>query len=418
MSRTPPPETVELVSFDGGIVERCHRKRPDRYWMVEAENGSNPLIARGGGYSYAAASFGARSLVLDMTRFDRLLGFDEETRVIAVEGGITLGDLLSITGPRNLILRVQPGYPGITVGGCIAAHVHGKNPFLEGTFTHLVESLTLFHPKYGSIEVERSAAPEPFELTCGGLGLTGVILSARLRLEPLAGFMVSIERSEIGNLSEALAAVRSMTEGSAFAYTWHDGVPRLGAFGRGFVYRGSIQAGTPFPTKGFSYRRHDAETRRKIPVSLLGGARARLLTSGFWIAERLKPRTIEIPLYEAMFPFARRFEYFLLYGRRGLAEYQAIVPHASIEAFLGELERRILRARPDGVMVSMKLFRGEPRLLRFEKDGVCLTLDFARSSATTKFFETLDEMCIEAGAIPNVIKDSRLPAAIVRKCYP
>ncbi len=413
-----PTETVELVSFDGGVSLTCERFRPDRYRAIESFGGVSSGIARGGGYSYAAASFGAGSVVVDMTRFDRVLEFDEGAGRIEVQAGTTLESILCLTGPRSLLLSVQPGYPRITIGGCIAASVHGKNPFFEGTFTHQVESLTLFHPRHGILELSRDSEPDLFHLTCGGLGLTGVILSAVLRLQTALGFEASVERTEIGSLSEGLSAVRSLTDGSAFAYTWHDGVPRRSSFGRGFVYRGRILPGTPYPAARRRYRGIDAATRGRFPVALLRGPTSLLLTSGFRATERLKSRTSNMPLFDAMFPLARRSEYFLLFGRRGLAETQVIVADSQIEAFLGELEALLLRTGAGSVMISMKLFRGERRLLRFEANGVCVTVDLARSAATASFLGAFDEMCAEAGALPNLIKDSRIPLATVRRCYP
>jgi decaprenylphospho-beta-D-ribofuranose 2-oxidase len=353
-----------------------------------------------------------------MTHFDRVLGFDEAAKRIEVQAGATLETLLAVTGPKNLILPVQPGYPRITVGGCIAANVHGKNPFLEGTFRDLVESLTLFHPRIGTVDVSRSSRPELFHLTCGGLGLSGVILSATLRLQPVGGFAARVERTEIASLSEGLRAVRSMTEGSAFAYTWHDGVPRRSTFGRGFVYRGEILPGAPYPDVTRRYRRIDAGSRGALPLSLFHGPTAGVLTRCFWTAERLKSRTVNVPLFDAMFPFARRAEYFRLFGGRGLAEAQVIVPDDRIEDFLDEIERRLLRERPGSVMISMKLFRGKPRLVSFEGNGVCVTLDFARTEATSNFLRALDEICVANRALPNIIKDSRLPRDTVRRCYP
>jgi len=415
---TPASETVELVSFDGGVAEICERWRPDRYRMIESSAGVSPRIARGGGYSYAAASFGARSTVWDMTQFDRVLGFDETAKRIEVQAGSTLETILAVAGPKNLILPVQPGYPRITVGGCIAANVHGKNPFLEGTFTDQVESLTLFHPRIGTVDVSRGSSPELFYLTCGGLGLSGVILSATLRLQTIAGFAARVERTEIRSLSEGLQAVRSMTEGSAFAYTWHDGVPHRSRFGRGFVYRGEIVPGAPYPEVRRPYRRIDAVSRGALPLSLLHRSTAGLLTRCFWTTERLKSGTVNVPLFDALFPFARRSEYFRLFGRPGLAEAQVIVPDHQIEGFLDEIERQVHRELPGSVMISMKLFRGTPRLVCFEGNGVCVTLDFARTDATSSFLRALDEMCVATGALPNVIKDSRLPMDTVRRCYP
>jgi decaprenylphospho-beta-D-ribofuranose 2-oxidase len=377
-----------------------------------------PRIARGGGYSYAAASFGADSLVVDMTRFDRVLAFDATTHRIVVEAGITLEGVLAATGPHGLLLPVQPGYPRITVGGCIAPNVHGKNPFLEGTFRDHVEAVRLFHPRHGTLELNREQHPELFELTCGGYGLTGVILSASLRLQQTPGFEMAIERVDVGSLAEGLSAVRAMADANAFAYTWHDGVPGRASFGRGFVYQGRIRPGTPYPARRRRYRGIDATSRRRLPFALLRGATSPLLTWGFRTTERLKASTTALPLFEAMFPFARRSEYFLLFGRAGLAEAQVIVPETNAETFLSELERLLARVGASSVMISMKLFRGEPRLLRFEGTGVCVTVDFARSTTTDAFLPRFDELCVAAGALPNLIKDSRIPLDTVRRCYP
>jgi decaprenylphospho-beta-D-ribofuranose 2-oxidase len=413
------PEVATLRSFDGGVTERAAFLRPDRYRMIEADLGQRPRIARGGGYSYAAASFGGGSLVLETRRFNRLLRFEPEARLIEVEAGLTLEDLLALTAPRGLWLPVQPGYPAITIGGCIAANVHGKNPCREGTFRRSVVDLTLFHPRLGSVRINHEAQPELFDLTCGGYGLTGVILAATLRLEPLPGWVASVERVPIATLAEGLKQIRHRTERSAFAYTWHQGTPKNGVFGRGLVYEGAIPTGPP-PHDGAlpRYRRLNPSNRARFVVPLWGRLTTRLLGSGFRAVETMRPARSEQPVFDMLFPFARRGEYFLLYGRRGLAEYQALVPHASVDEFLRGLEHEALRVRPPVVMMSMKLFRGEQRLLRFEGDGVCVTVNLVRSGDGVGFLTVLDRLTLAAGGIPHIVKDSRLPAAVAGQSYP
>jgi hypothetical protein len=132
----------------------------------------------------------------------------------------------------------------------------------------------------------------------------------------------------------------------------------------------------------------------------------------------MRPATSRQPVFDTIFPFARRGEYFLLYGRRGLAEYQVLVPHSSVDEFLREFEREVLRLRPPVVMASMKLFRGEPGLLRFEGDGVCITVNLVRSPGGVGFLAVLDRLTLAAGGIPHIVKDSRLPASVVARSYP
>ncbi len=411
-------ETASFHSFDGSFVEQAAICRPDRYRMVESAIGAERVIARGGGYSYAAASFGGGSLVLDMTRLDRVLRFEPQEKLIEVEAGMRLEQVLALSAPRGLILPVQPGYPAITVGGCIAANVHGKNPQREGTFRHSVVDLTLCHPRLGTLRVDRHREPELFELSCGGYGLTGVILAATLRLEPLVGWTASVERIPIESMSEGLGLVRERTEAAAFAYTWHQGIPGATAFGRGLVYVGQLPAG-PLPQEPVvpRYRRLTARSRAWLGVPLWSRSTSRLLGTGFRALEGLRPSRSEMPLFDALFPFARRGEYFLLYGRRGLVEYQSLVPHAAAASFVAELEREVRRARPPLVMASLKLFRGEKRFVRFEADGVCFTFDLVGSSEGSAFLERLDRMTLDAGGLPHIVKDSRLPAGVVARSY-
>lgn len=416
---TTTPETATFHSFDGGYCETSAFQRPDRYRAVEAAAREGRVIARGGGYSYAAASFGGGSLVLDMTRLDRVLRFEPQQMLIEVEAGMRLEQLLELTAPRGLILPVQPGYPAITVGGCVAANVHGKNPHKEGAFRRSVVNVTLLHPRLGTLRCDSRNEPALFELTCGGYGLTGVILAVTLRLEALPGWTAAVERVPIESLAEGLARVRERTDGAAFAYTWHQGTPVAGVFGRGFVYVGHLPAG-PLPRDAVvpRYRRLTAASRRRLGAPLWGPTTSRLLGTTFRASEGLRPAKSEMPLFDAMFPFAKRGEYFLLYGRRGLAEHQSLVPHAAISEFLNALEREALRLRPPVVMASLKLFRGEPKLVRFEGDGVCVTLDLVRSAEGLRFFDVLDRLTLEHGALPHIIKDSRLPAAVVARSYP
>lgn len=410
-------EVTRFRSFDGGVAALAPFLMPDRYRMFESDLGQIPRIARGGGYSYAAASFGAGSLVFDMKRFNRVLRFDPTARLIEVEAGMTLADLLALTAPRRLWLPVLPGYPAITVGGCIAANVHGKNPNREGTFHRSIVDLTLFHPGRGTLRVDRETQAETFDLTCGGYGLTGIVLAATLRLEALPGWIASVRRIPVSTLGEGLAQIRERTEKSAFVYTWHEGSPQT--FGRGLVYDGTIPPGPPPAEDAMpSYRRLAPASRGRLRAPLWGRPTVRLLGAGFRALEKMRPTRVEISVFDALFPFARRGEYFLLFGRRGLAEYQALVPNGSIDEFLRELQREVLRARPPVVMTSMKLFRGQQRFLRFEGDGVCFTMDLVRSAPGLAFLPVLDRLTLAAGGIPNVVKDSRLPASVVARSYP
>ncbi len=412
-------ETVDLVSFDGGFEAQARVQRPDDNELIKTDLGDLPRIARGGGYSYAAASFGAGSVVHDMTGFNRLVRFDPAARLIEVEAGMTLDQLMTLTTPSALWLPVQPGYPAITIGGCIAVNVHGKNPALSGTIVRHVIGLKLFHPKHGTLRVDPENDSSVFDLTCGGYGLTGVILTVTLRLEPLPGLKLSMQRTSVGSVKEALALVRSSGGRKAFTYTWHDAAPVARTFGRGIIYEGSFVPGTPFhenlPPR---YCLLTAASRARLPISLWNRLTTRALNSLYWHWERARPERGELPLFDSLFPFARRPEIFYFFGKRGFAEYQVLVPDGRVDGFLDELQGSIVKKKAPAVLLSIKLFKGNQRHLRFDMNGVCVTLYLVRSKAGLEFLPFLDQLTAKNGGIPNVIKDSRLPCSMVRDCYP
>ncbi len=123
-------------------------------------------------------------------------------------------------------------------------------------------------------------------------------------------------------------------------------------------------------------------------------------------------------LYHSAFPFTRQERYFFFYGRKGLIEYQLIIADEKSEDFLTELQRLLRKEQPPAIMCSLKTFKGQAGSLRFEQDGVCLTLDFIRNERALAFLTQLDNLTVRAGGIPNLAKDSRLPRSVVEACYP
>ncbi|MGB0671333.1 MAG: FAD-binding oxidoreductase, partial [Rhodospirillales bacterium] len=183
-----------LRSLDGQFKAVTDIVRPDRVRQLQAIGTDQPIAPRGAGLSLSAMGFGNAGRTVGMDRFDRFKAYDAETGHITVESGATLGNVSEFLLSKGRLLPAQPGHPGISVGGSIANNVHGKNPCREGTFVDWVESLRLFHPDYGILHLSRQEKPEIFDLTCGGFGLTGIIIDATLRTEPLNGNAYGVKR--------------------------------------------------------------------------------------------------------------------------------------------------------------------------------------------------------------------------------
>ena len=408
-----PTRKERLISFDGGVAENVATAMPDRYRFWDSTDRSTPRISRGAGLSYCAASFGGGSLSIDHRRFDRILGFDAERGQVRVEAGATLGVLFSFLLSRGHFLPTQPGFAGITIGGCIAAEVHGKNHARDGCFSRQVVELEVFHPLHGIVRASPDRESDLFNLTCGGYGLTGNILAATLQARKVSGLDVNIRVERLENIADLPAALENRAATDDFVYSWHDF--RNPPFGTGFVVSGSIAKGRDGSI---------ASLRPGLTAANRGRWRLplwnRITTS---IANRayrgLMRESARIPLDEAMFPMNTRGKmYFGLFGGPGFCEYQAIVPRASFNDFVEQVRRGAEANRVAVTLASAKLFCGQQRLLRFSGDGICFAINVPRDGGSDRFLEHLDRLAEELCLLPNIIKDSRIGQKIVARAYP
>jgi decaprenylphospho-beta-D-ribofuranose 2-oxidase len=406
---------MELVSFDGGVRGAFEVERPDRYRQIEAVDPRRKRIVRGGGYSYAAAGFGGGALVQDARAFDRVLAFDRATGVLECEGGTTLGRVYEVARPAGWYLPVQPGYPRITVAGCVAADVHGKNQYRDGNFRRVVRRLELFHPRRGVTAVESGS--ELFELTCGGLGLTGHILSVELQLARLPGRRVRVERVPIARFEDTAAVLAERAPRADFVYTWHDFSRRGDAFGRGFAYTGGFLPGSEgAPEEG--HRAVDSRSRGRLRAQWLNRATTAPFNRAYAALQGFGGSAREMDLFAFLFPVARKVAYFELFGRRGFHEHQVLVPAGAFADYARALRRFVEDDRAPVTLASCKLFRGAPAHVRFDGDGVCVALDFPRGEAGTRLSRFLDGLARDMEIAPNIVKDSRLPREVVAACHP
>jgi decaprenylphospho-beta-D-ribofuranose 2-oxidase len=411
-------------SFDGGtrIETRCFAPDRYRFW----DTGSSQVgISRGAGLSYSPASFSKSVPSVEHSRFNRLLDFDSDGKILEVESGVTLGQIYQFAERRGLFLSVQPGHPKITVGGCVGADVHGKNQFRDGTFLAVVESLCLFHPNHGLLELSRSSNADMFFLTCGGYGLTGNILTARLRLTPVASPNVRLEIVPIRNIFDFAGDLANAAAQNELVYSWHDFTARGAAFGRGMMVIGNFakevsRLAAPATSRSprNSVSRLDSATRGLMPFSLFNGVTTPIFNHMYHAWFQMTSSKKLISLYEFLFPVHNKEAYFYWFGAKGFHECQIIVDAARFNSFVSEIQRRLERHPVAVTLASAKLFRGQRKLIRFTGDGICLTLNFPRDQAGAAFARFMDDLMLKHGGWPNLIKDSRLTADVVNTAYP
>ena len=412
----------ELVSLDGTERATASVHRPDRYRHLFRDlSGDEPAIPRGAGLSYCAASFGEGVRSVSSSLFNRLLAFDDETGDVTVEPGLPVGELFRFAVARGRLPPVLPGHPTITVGGCVAFNVHGKSQYHGGCFGDHVRELTVFHPDHGEVDCSPAVRPELFELTVGGFGLTGFITRVRLRLPPLAGRSLRQRRIPVANLGEAVRVMEAECDDADCLYAWNDLNRRGAAFGRGWVYSERFDEAAPTSrprTDARPFRELDPGRRGRFPWPFFRKPTAALFSRTYGWLESLKPSEAHLDLENAAFPIHGKEIYYHLFGRRGLREYQLLVPRSAWDGAVPELERCLAASRVGATLGSLKLFRGKASLLHFNGSGVCLAIDVPASPPAEDLFARLDELVLEAGGIANLSKDSRLSGEIASRMFP
>jgi decaprenylphospho-beta-D-ribofuranose 2-oxidase len=411
---------VTYVSFDGSTTVRAQARRPDRYRFFTRKCLTGPLIPRGAGLSYVAASFGGGATVIEHRSLNRLLDFDEVGMRVRVESGMSLGELHAFLAPRGFFLPVQPGHPSITVGGCVATDAHGKGHARHGTFSNQVLGLSLFHPNHGILELSHDKDSALFELTCGGYGLTGNILSVDLQVQPIRG---PLQRSRIpvNSLAELPSALLAAEREWDFVYSWHDLLARGPRFGRGFLEVSRFLGTRQNATRGDQVRTTSlltADRRRRLPIPLFQWPSAWLMNFAYMQYMTRHSATDTEDLFMFQFPIRTREFYFYLFGRRGFFEHQVLIPADTFATWSDRLKSKLRTLRIPITLGSGKFFAGPYKLLRFSGDGVCFSINVPGTRGAASFLTFLDDLALEVGARPNIVKDSRLSRDVVATTYP
>jgi decaprenylphospho-beta-D-ribofuranose 2-oxidase len=378
-------------------------------WIAES-----PLaIARGAGLSYSPASFGAGACVIDMTHFDRVLGFEPQSGQVTVEPGISVGRLTAFLAERGRYLPALPGYPRITVGGCLAFDIHGKSQTHSGNFSRWVHSLVLRHVDHGEVCCSKDREREVFELTLGGLGLTGIITQVVLNTAALPGMCIQVNTTQVNDLCEAAELLRDQAASADISYSWHDlNLPKK-QFGRGVVYierfvperqASHAELAPRQVTAHFGVPGWNRLTTR--PALALYGALAR------------RSSVAHLPLQQALFPIHGKEIYYALFGWPGFREYQVIIPHNSFTAFASDLQRLLNAAQVPITLGSLKVFKGEPRYIGFSGEGIALALDVPATRRSRGLFSQLDELVVRYRGVINLSKDSRVSTALCERTLP
>ncbi|HEX4431895.1 MAG TPA: FAD-binding oxidoreductase [Frankiaceae bacterium] len=389
------------------------------------------VIPRGLGRAYGDASQNAGGTVLDLTGFNRVHAFDEGDAVaareatITVDAGISLDALMRLLVPLGYFVPVTPGTRYVTVGGAIGSDIHGKGHHLEGSFCQHVESMTLLLA-CGETRVVRPDSPDTaaaFWATAGGMGLTGIVLTATVRLRRIASAFLRVDTERADNLDDCMQRMSERDGEYRYSAAWIDSLTTGSAMGRAVLTRGDFAAVDELPAK---HRQaplaYGPSPKLAAPPWVPGGLLRTSTVRAFnevWFRKAPRRHTGYESIPYFFHPLDGVLEWNRIYGRSGFIQYQFAVPlgaEQTVRAALGELAA----ARCPSFLTVLKRFGpGNPGPLSFPIPGWTLTVDVpAALPGLSRLLDGLDQRVVEAGGRVYLSKDSRLRPDLLASMYP
>jgi len=374
--------------------------------------GAGGMIARGLGRSYGDSSL-AKSVV-ETRHLNHLLSFDSDAGIVTCNAGISLATLLEVFVPRGWFLPVTPGTRHITVGGAVASDVHGKNHHLSGCFCEFVECIELLLGPDTVLQCSRTSHPELFYATCGGMGLTGIILSVTLRLEPVRTAYIDQQTIKASNLDEVLALFEA-NRAAPYSVAWIDCLATGSALGRSLLMIGEFSSGNELAVQ----EKQPITVPVDMPASLLNPFSIQLFNSFYY--NRITKKEVKKRVhYEPFFyPLDGIQHWNRLYGKNGFTQYQFVIPKVAGQEAMSRILKEIASSGKGSFLAVLKVFgKQNSNYLSFPLEGYTLALDFKIEEGLFSLLERLDAMVLEYGGRIYLTKDVRMSEQTFKQSYP
>ena len=407
-------EEKKIFSFDKNFSHKIFYSKPDKYKLLEevARRNDN-IINVGSNLSYSPLGFGKNSTSINIKKFNRILEFKKNEKIITIEAGATLIELLNFTLKHNLWIPQLPGYPTISIGGAVAANSHGKSCGTHGTIRKSIKSILLFHKENGWLNLSKNENEEIFDLTIGGLGLTGTIVSVTFELLELESDEFITTKKPVKSVEECQKIIMESSNKSSFVYSWHR-AENIKNFGRGFLFENSnkkkFQKGLKkLVDKKIKFSPLFFPLWNKFSISLANFF--------FYYTNKFDSVEKKEDFLKVIFPFYGKESYFNLFGRSGFIESQLLIDGSKIDNFINEFKRLFKIYHPTITLLSLKNMSGEQKFLRFEDKKICITFDYVNNNSSLLFMSEIDKLYNKYEILPSIIKDSRLSKEVFMKTY-
>lgn len=392
------------------VVEKEMRSEDSFEKIKDFVLNHNEVIARGNGRCYGDASLGEN--IFSSKKLNKFISFDRLNGIIECESGVLLSEVLEISVPQGYFLYVTPGTKFVSLGGAIASDVHGKNHHAEGCFSEYILEFKLMIENGDIIICSRAENTEKFWATIGGMGLTGVILSAKFKLKNIETAYIRQESIKAENIDEIF---RLFEESENWTYTvaWIDCLQRGKNIGRSILMRGehayrhelsANEAENPLVLK----KKLSLTVPFYFPGFVLNAFSVRFFNFLYYTKQSKKELKNFVDYETFFYPLDAVTDWNKIYGKSGFIQYQMVIPKQKGKEGMKKILETIANSGNGSFLAVLKLFgKSNPQAYNsFPFEGYTLALDFKVNSKLKKLVDKLDEIVQEFGGRIYLTKDS------------
>lgn len=369
------------------------------------------VIPFGNGRSYGDSAL--NHTMVDNKQCDFFLDFDDKNGLLHVESGILLAQIITHFAPRGWFLKISPGTKFITVGGAIAADVHGKNHHLEGCFSECIEEFSMMLADGKRVVCSKTKTPELFRATCGGQGLTGIILDAKIYLKKIYSQYISQTTIKAKNLREIFQAFEQH-QNSSYSVAWIDCLAKGNKLGRSLLMVGE------FSDDGdLAYQDKSPKTVPfYLPSFTLNPWSIKLFNWLYYhrVSKRVSHQLVDIDQF--FYPLDALHHWNRIYGKQGFLQYQFILPKKNAYLGLREILEKIADFGRGSFLAVLKLYgKANENWLSFPMEGYSIALDFKIDEKIFAFLEVIDQIVLQHQGRFYLAKDARVSKSVFEQGY-
>jgi FAD/FMN-containing dehydrogenase len=410
-----------LAGWGNYPVSESFTLNPRNEQDMKNDIGRGPVVARGLGRSYGDQAINDDKYVAICSKLNHFITWDEKEGILECEAGVSLEEIISTFGPKGWLPMICPGTKFVTIGGAIANDIHGKAHHIDGSFVNCVLAFTILLADGTVVEASRTENTDLFWANFGGLGLLGVILTARLRLRKVETTYFRQKSVVIKGLDHMLEALDQYDHEYNYSVAWIDALAKGSKLGSGVLTLGNAARLEELPDKlkADPLKLH-SKSKLMVPFFLpsfaLNGLTVRMLNRVIAFVQNSPKDFVHYEKF--FFPLDAINNWNRGYGKRGFIQYQFVIPEDNGKKNLAEILELIAGSGCTPFLNVFKRMGDGQGILSFPFKGYTLAIDFPVTKQLLTFTPKLDAMVLAAGGRLYLGKDALLNEPTFKAMYP